>query len=102
MIRQVVNQFSAVAQEPPRRENPEHQILPRVQPQEGGSNRTEPLAVGGDGDYPGGHDQGEIGRREAPGAAQAKPEATFRLVERPHWITLTLSLITVFGAVAGA
>jgi hypothetical protein len=30
------------------------------------------------------------------------PDGTFRLVERPHWLLLTLGLITVFGAVAGA
>lgn len=34
--------------------------------------------------------------------AKAKPEATFKLVERLHWLLLTLSLITVLGAVAGS
>jgi uncharacterized membrane protein len=34
--------------------------------------------------------------------AKAEPEATFRLVERLHQLLLTLSLITVVGAVAGS
>jgi uncharacterized membrane protein len=34
--------------------------------------------------------------------AKRDPEGTFRLVERLHWLLLTLSLVTVFGAVAGA
>lgn len=34
--------------------------------------------------------------------AQAKPEATFRLIEWMHRILLIVSLITVFGAVAGS
>jgi uncharacterized membrane protein len=34
--------------------------------------------------------------------ARRDPDGTFRLVERLHWLLLTLSLITVFGAVAGA
>ena len=34
--------------------------------------------------------------------AKRDPDGTFRLVERLHWLLLTLSLITVFGAVAGA
>jgi len=34
-------------------------------------------------------------------AARA-PEATFVLVERLHWLLLTLSLLTALGAVAGA
>ena len=34
--------------------------------------------------------------------AKAAPEATFRLVMRLHWALLTLSLITVIGAAAGA
>lgn len=33
--------------------------------------------------------------------AQARPEATFRLVERLHWVLLTISVVTVLGAVAG-
>jgi uncharacterized membrane protein len=33
--------------------------------------------------------------------AQRDPEGTFRLVERLHWVLLTLSLVTTFGAVAG-
>ena len=34
--------------------------------------------------------------------AATAPEATYRLVERLHWALLTLSLITVAGAVAGS
>jgi uncharacterized membrane protein len=34
--------------------------------------------------------------------AKVEPEATFRLVERLHRLLLTLSLITVVGAVAGS
>jgi uncharacterized membrane protein len=34
--------------------------------------------------------------------AQRDPDATFALVSRMHWILLTLSLITVAGAVAGS
>jgi|SRR6185503_8721713 len=34
--------------------------------------------------------------------ATAKPEATFRLVERLHWLLLALSVITILGAVAGS
>ena len=34
--------------------------------------------------------------------ARVAPEATFRLVERLHWLLLTLSLVTVLGAVAGS
>ena len=34
--------------------------------------------------------------------AKARPEATFRLIERLHWILLTLSLITLIGAVLGS
>jgi uncharacterized membrane protein len=33
--------------------------------------------------------------------AQRDPERTFRLVERLHWVLLTLSLVTTLGAVAG-
>lgn len=33
--------------------------------------------------------------------ARLAPESTFALIERLHWLLLTLSLITVFGAVAG-
>ena len=31
--------------------------------------------------------------------ANARPEATFRLIERLHWILLALNLITLIGAV---
>ncbi|HIJ62203.1 MAG TPA: hypothetical protein HPQ04_05865 [Rhodospirillaceae bacterium] len=34
--------------------------------------------------------------------AKTAPQATFNLVERLHWVLLTLSLITVLGAVAGS
>jgi uncharacterized membrane protein len=34
--------------------------------------------------------------------AKATPEATFRLVEWMHWLLLTLSAITILGAVAGS
>ena len=34
--------------------------------------------------------------------AKVDPEATFRRVQRLHWLLLTLSLITVVGAVAGS
>lgn len=30
------------------------------------------------------------------------PEKTFRLIQRMHWLLLTLSLLTIFGAVAGS
>jgi uncharacterized membrane protein len=34
--------------------------------------------------------------------ATEKPDSTFRLVERLHWGLITISLITVLGAVAGS
>jgi uncharacterized membrane protein len=34
--------------------------------------------------------------------ARRDPDGTFRLVERLHWVLLAASLITIFGAVAGA
>jgi uncharacterized membrane protein len=34
--------------------------------------------------------------------AKARPEATFRFIERLHWILLALSLITLIGAVLGS
>lgn len=34
--------------------------------------------------------------------AKVDPEGTFRRVQRMHWLLLTLSLITVLGAVAGS
>jgi uncharacterized membrane protein len=40
--------------------------------------------------------------RRLTAQAKAEPEATFRLVERLHRLLLTLSLITVLGAVAGS
>jgi uncharacterized membrane protein len=35
-------------------------------------------------------------------SAEAKPESTFRLIERLHWVLLTVSLLTVIGAAAGS
>ncbi|MDD5328520.1 MAG: hypothetical protein PHX38_00815 [Sulfuricella sp.] len=34
--------------------------------------------------------------------AAQNPEKTFRVIQRLHWVLLTLSLVTVFGAVSGA
>lgn len=34
--------------------------------------------------------------------AAEKPEATFRLIQRLHWVLLILSLVTVLGATAGS
>jgi len=34
--------------------------------------------------------------------AERDPEGTFRRIQRMHWVLLTLSLVTVVGAVAGA
>ncbi len=34
--------------------------------------------------------------------AKRHPERTFRLIQRLHWVLLTISLITVLGAVAGS
>jgi len=34
--------------------------------------------------------------------AMQNPERTFRAIQRMHWILLTLSLVTLFGAVSGA
>lgn len=34
--------------------------------------------------------------------ARRAPDATFALIQRFHWVMLTLSLITIFGAVAGS
>ena len=34
--------------------------------------------------------------------ALQEPETTFRLIERLHWILLTISLLTILGAVAGS
>jgi len=34
--------------------------------------------------------------------ARENPESTFRLIERMHWILLTISTVTVLGAVAGS
>jgi uncharacterized membrane protein len=35
-------------------------------------------------------------------AAHKKPERTFAIITRMHWILLTLSLVTIAGAVAGS
>ncbi len=34
--------------------------------------------------------------------ASSKPEQTFRIIQRMHWILLTISLITVVGATMGS
>lgn len=34
--------------------------------------------------------------------AAQNPEKTFRVIQRLHWVLLTLSLLTVFGVVAGS
>jgi uncharacterized membrane protein len=34
--------------------------------------------------------------------AEAAPEVTFRLIQRLHWVLLSLSIIIVFGSVAGS
>lgn len=34
--------------------------------------------------------------------ARTAPESTYRLVQRLHWVLLAISLVTVFGAVAGS
>ena len=34
--------------------------------------------------------------------AERDPDGTFRLIQRLHWVLLTISLITVLGAVAGS
>lgn len=34
--------------------------------------------------------------------AQQNPEKTFNFMHRAHWVLLLLSLITIFGAVAGS
>jgi uncharacterized membrane protein len=34
--------------------------------------------------------------------AEAEPDATFRLVQRLHWVLLSLSVLTILGAVAGS
>jgi len=34
--------------------------------------------------------------------AQENPEKTFRIIQTMHWVLLSISLVTVFGAVAGS
>ncbi len=34
--------------------------------------------------------------------AVENPEKTFRIIQTMHWVLLSISLITVFGAVAGS
>jgi uncharacterized membrane protein len=34
--------------------------------------------------------------------SRTKPDATFTLIQRLHWILLSLGIVTVFGAVAGS
>jgi hypothetical protein len=40
--------------------------------------------------------------RRLPGLAARRPAATFAWLAGAHWLLLALSLITVFGAVAGS
>ena len=35
-------------------------------------------------------------------AAKRRPDATFRMIERMHWVLLAISLATVLGAVTGS
>ena len=35
-------------------------------------------------------------------SAQAQPDATFKLIQRLHWVLLVVSLLTIAGAVAGS
>ncbi len=35
-------------------------------------------------------------------SAEMRPEATFRLIQRMHWVLLAISLVTVVGATAGS
>ena len=35
-------------------------------------------------------------------SAKERPESTFRLIERLHWVLLAISLVTVLGAVIGS
>ena len=35
-------------------------------------------------------------------SAQSRPESTFRLIQRLHWLLLLISLLTIAGAVAGS
>jgi uncharacterized membrane protein len=35
-------------------------------------------------------------------SARSRPESTFRLIHRLHWVLLILSLLTIAGAVAGS
>ena len=37
-----------------------------------------------------------------PGWVKTKPEQAFAFIHRVHWVLLTVSLVTVLGAVAGA
>jgi len=41
-------------------------------------------------------------QRQLKQRAQRHPEKTFALIQRMHWVLLSLSLITVAGAVAGS
>lgn len=41
-------------------------------------------------------------QRQLKQRAQCHPEKTFALIQRMHWLLLSLSLITVAGAVAGS
>jgi flagellar basal body-associated protein FliL len=41
-------------------------------------------------------------RKQVPKTAQHDAEKTFRRMRRMHWILLSLSLVTIAGAVAGS
>lgn len=41
-------------------------------------------------------------RRKFPGWAAARPAAAFAWLQRGHWVLLALSLVAIFGAVAGS
>jgi uncharacterized membrane protein len=43
-----------------------------------------------------------IPRRRFERWAMAQPDAAFGLLQRSHWVLLVLSLVTIFGAVAGS
>jgi uncharacterized membrane protein len=43
-----------------------------------------------------------IPRRRFDGWATARPDAAFGTLQRLHWLLLVLSLVTIFGAVAGS
>ena len=40
--------------------------------------------------------------KSAVGRARTRPESSFRMIERLHWVLLSLSLVTVAAGVAGS